>query len=299
MTMLNNPLTRRPTAWDNRELSMRLWSILLAGTVLMLGLSAPALADGSASQTGSRTVSTGRFAQPDFRSGNTFARHGGPARAGRWHAGWRAPGGWAAYRRPVVGYILPSYWMSPAYRIPGYHAYALPTPPSGYGWSRYYDDAVMIDRNGRVGDYRDGLDWEHPRQDAPPPGIGYDDEVTAPDAPPPYAYEGRWNGVWRDKDGRTHSGEYEGRFEGQVERAPGVDYDAPPYAVSPQEPLRPARPGDPVVTTTQAPGYFAGGYYYPGVTTTTVVVQPAVTRTSTYVTERVVRRKPVRSCRCK
>ncbi|WP_375197324.1 hypothetical protein [Sphingobium sp.] len=136
--------------------------------------------------------------------------------------------------------------------------------------------------------------------DQPPRGMGYDDDVTAHDGPPPppqaaplHEYRGRWSGTWRDRDGRAYNGDYEGRFEGEVRGGPGVDYDAPPYTAAPHwtsPPPAPA-PGQPVVTTTQAPGYFANGYYYPGVTTTTVVIQPAVTTTRTYVTERVVRRR--------
>jgi hypothetical protein len=70
-------------------------------------------------------------------------------------AGWRAPGGWNGYRRPVYGYVLPRYWVSPTYYIANYGTYGLPAPAYGYGWSRYYDDAVMTDRYGRVYDSRE------------------------------------------------------------------------------------------------------------------------------------------------
>lgn len=78
---------------------------------------------------------------------------------GRWHAGWRAPGGWNGYQRPVYGYVLPRYWISPNYYVANYGAYGLPAPAHGYGWSRYYDDAVMTDRYGRVYDSRSDVDW--------------------------------------------------------------------------------------------------------------------------------------------
>lgn len=120
----------------------------------------------------------------------------------------------------------------------------------------------------------------------------YDDEVTYHQGDHD-AYEGRWTGTWRDKDGKSYSGEYEGRFEGHVRQA-GVDYDAPPIAGGPRWSPQPVGPGERVVTTTQAPGYFAGGYYYPGVTTTTVVIQPATTVTETYVTETVPVRRRLR-----
>jgi Ni/Co efflux regulator RcnB len=79
---------------------------------------------------------------------------------GRWWGGWQAPGGWGAYRRPVLGYVLPGYWLQPSYYISDYRVYGLPAPQAGYGWSRYYDDAVLTDRYGQVHDSRVGYDWE-------------------------------------------------------------------------------------------------------------------------------------------
>ena len=32
---------------------------------------------------------------------------------GRWWGGANAPGGWSAYRRPVRGWALPVYWITP------------------------------------------------------------------------------------------------------------------------------------------------------------------------------------------
>ncbi|BAI96359.1 hypothetical protein Sj15T_06740 [Sphingobium sp. TA15] len=263
---------------------MHIRSFILAGAGLAIGLTAPVSANGPA--RGGAIA-----ARAPMHAGATVHRWG-PRHQGRWHAGWYAPGGWAAYRRPVVGYVLPRYWISPAYHIRDHGAYGLPAPVSGHGWSRYYDDAVMTDRDGRVRDYRSGVAWEE-AGDAPPPGLRYDDEVTARDGPPPppLGYEGRWSGTWRDKDGKTFSGDYEGRFEGQVQGGPGVDFDPPPYAARPNRTERHGGPGEPVVTTTQAPGFISGGYYYPGATTTTVVIQPAVTTTHTYVTEVPVRRR--------
>jgi len=266
---------------------MHIRSFILVGTFLAIGLTTPASANGP--------VRGGSMVSRSAVHAGTAVHRWGPRYQGRWYAGWYAPGGWAAYRRPVMGYVLPRYWISPAYQIRNYGAYGLPVPASGYGWSRYYDDAVMTDRDGRVHDYRNGVAWE--AGDAPtPPGLRYDDEVTARDgAPlPPMDYEGRWSGTWRDKDGKTFSGDYEGRFEGQVHGGPGVDFSPPPYAGTPDRMKRRTAPGEPVVTTTQTPGFISGGYYYPGTTTTTVVVQPAVTTTRTYVTEVPVRKRRVR-----
>ena len=78
----------------------------------------------------------------------------------RWQGGTSAPGGWDAYRRPVYGDQLASYWMDGAYWIDA-KAYRLPRPAAGFGWSRYYDDAVLTDQWGRVYDVRPAYDWDH------------------------------------------------------------------------------------------------------------------------------------------
>lgn len=86
---------------------------------------------------------------------------------GRWIAGWRAPGGWGAYRPVYRGASLPAYWISPRFYIADFGRYGFAPPPPGFGWSRYYDDAVLTDRYGRVMDTVRGVEWD--RYD------GYDD----------------------------------------------------------------------------------------------------------------------------
>ncbi|WHO37589.1 RcnB family protein [Sphingobium sp. AP49] len=203
-------------------------------------------------------------------AGVSSAHRWGARPDGRWYAGWNAPGGWAGYQRPVRGYALPSYWTNPAFQIANYRIYGLSVPPAGYSWSRYYDDAVMIDRYGRVYDTRNGIDWT--RYEG-----GYDDAATPPGAAYAYAddsvtynsnYQGRWTGTWQGQDGKSYSGTYEGRYEGHY----GVDYQPPAYG-SPQSQPAPALPPG---------GYISGGYYYPPPTVTTVVVEPdGTTRTTT------------------
>ncbi len=79
---------------------------------------------------------------------------------GRWFAGYHAPGGWTAYRAPVVGWVLPRYWYSPSFYVTDWAAYGLPAPASGRTWTRYYDDAVLVDDGGRVYDHRGGVAWD-------------------------------------------------------------------------------------------------------------------------------------------
>ncbi|BAK67925.1 hypothetical protein SLG_32500 [Sphingobium sp. SYK-6] len=106
---------------------------------------------------------------------------------GRWWAGHEAPGGWSAYRTPVNGFILPGYWLQPGYHIAEPERYGLPQPPPGYGWSRYYDDAVLTDTYGSVHDSRIGYDWDRPggysdadyRYDAAPEEMRRDDAGRA------------------------------------------------------------------------------------------------------------------------
>jgi Ni/Co efflux regulator RcnB len=65
----------------------------------------------------------------------------------------------SAYARPAYGYQLPSYWMAPEFFIADPRAYGLGRPAPGFGWSRYYDDAVLTDQWGRVYDARSRGDW--------------------------------------------------------------------------------------------------------------------------------------------
>lgn len=112
---------------------------------------------------------------------------------GRWHAGWKAPGGWGGYRRPVRGWTLPSYWIGGGFWINDWSSWGLSAPAAGYDWVRYYDDAVLIDRRGRVWDSVSGLDWDRD-------GHGYDDDR-------------------HDDDG----------YYAEDDRGYGADYDAPGY----------------------------------------------------------------------
>jgi len=110
---------------------------------------------------------------------------------GRWWGGANAPGGWSAYRRPVRGYALPRYWVSPRFTINDWQAYGLRQPASGYNWVRYYDDAVLIDSRGSVFDSRSGLDWD--RFDGGYADAGYATDGYADDRG--YARERRDDGL--------------------------------------------------------------------------------------------------------
>src|SRR3546814_17163575 len=55
--------------------------------------------------------------------------------------------------------LFRSYGVSPSLTVWDGADYGLPRPPRGYSWSRYYDDAVLIDRSGQVRDSRGDVDW--------------------------------------------------------------------------------------------------------------------------------------------
>lgn len=101
---------------------------------------------------GATPLAAQEVAQPaPARWGNSFD--------GRWHGGWRAPGGWDAYRQPVRGERIGDYWRMREFEIADFARYALSAPPPAHRWVRYYDDAVLVDGDGRVIDSVSGVDW--------------------------------------------------------------------------------------------------------------------------------------------
>jgi Ni/Co efflux regulator RcnB len=221
-----------------------------------------------------------------IQAGQHQQRWGGSV-GGRWYGGSNAPGGWNAYRRPNRGWTLPRYWVAPSFFIGDWGTYGLSTPPQGYNWTRYYDDAVLVDGRGRVVDAVDGIDWD-----------SYDDSQG-------YAGGG---GYAEAGDGYAVAAGGGGGYGASYQQQP-VQYAPPPMVQ------------DGGYSTTYsssgyagAGGYASGGYWYPPVTTTTITVQsaPVVTTTTTEYIEstsytpvrRVYRAKrkwrpaPRRTCSC-
>jgi Ni/Co efflux regulator RcnB len=133
---------------------MKRLAIQSVALVLAMTVAAPAVHAESKMTPGMR-------AMPGMKAMPGAMRHNwGGKRDGRWIGGWRAPGGWGGYRPAFRGFILPRYWISPAFYIGNYGRYGFSTPAAGYGWSRYYDDAVLTDRYGRVHDSVRGVEWD-------------------------------------------------------------------------------------------------------------------------------------------
>lgn len=152
------------------------------------------------------------------------------------------------YRRPHRGFRLPQTYIRPSYFIGNFGQYGLSQPSYGYGWSRYYDDAVLTDRQGVVQDARYNVDWDRYNQGYqdgyragqatydPSVFAGDDRVVSTPSAynsdRPTYqgdwegayredgSYQGEWQGTYRDAEGRVYQGEYSGTFIGDGDMTP-------------------------------------------------------------------------------
>ena len=95
-----------------------------------------------------------------------------------WSGALDAPGGPASYRSPSRGLVLPPYWMQPNFFINDYTRYGFAVPEDGFGWSRYFDDAVLTDSTGRVVDFVKDVDWNKFDQGkfaAAAPGVSFDE----------------------------------------------------------------------------------------------------------------------------
>jgi Ni/Co efflux regulator RcnB len=58
------------------------------------------------------------------------------------------------------GATIPHFWFGPQFHIQNWGLYGFPQPFAGGRWIRHYDDAYLIDRDGRVRDGRYGMDWD-------------------------------------------------------------------------------------------------------------------------------------------
>jgi Ni/Co efflux regulator RcnB len=62
-------------------------------------------------------------------------------------------------RRLQRGFIVPQFWWGPQFQINNWQMYGFPNPGPDGRWIRYYDDAYLVDHDGRVVDGREDMDW--------------------------------------------------------------------------------------------------------------------------------------------
>jgi len=79
----------------------------------------------------------GRIGRPGFHPGPNFRHH-----------------------RLQRGFFMHPFWFGPQFHVQNWQLYGFAQPPRDHRWVRFYDDAYLIDRTGRIADHRYGLDWD-------------------------------------------------------------------------------------------------------------------------------------------
>ena len=117
-------------------------------------------------------TSSAAFAQagPPMQAGMQGGMHGGMQ--GNWQGGMRGGGNMMMHRmgpmgpgqhfqhRLQRGFVIPPMWFGPQFQISNWQMYGFSNPGPDGRWVRYYDDAYLVDREGRIRDSREGLDWD-------------------------------------------------------------------------------------------------------------------------------------------
>lgn len=114
-----------------------------------------------------------------MRGGN-WQMHGGNFRMHRWGP---HPGPNFHHSRLRRGGFINSFWFGPQFFIGDWQAYGFSAPGADQRWVRYYDDAYLVDDEGRVLDTRYGVRWDR-----------YGGDWDEQDGIPGY------RGDWRDYD---------------------------------------------------------------------------------------------------
>jgi Ni/Co efflux regulator RcnB len=96
-------------------------------------------------------------ARAEVRHGNRVVHRRGDRMIRRGHHGINR---YPHYRRIDRGFALPHSWWGPRFHIQNWNRYGFSQPMHGNRWVRYYDDALLIDRSGRVHDGRYGMSWD-------------------------------------------------------------------------------------------------------------------------------------------
>ncbi|HEX4737369.1 MAG TPA: RcnB family protein [Allosphingosinicella sp.] len=189
------------------------------------------------------------------------------------------------YRRIDRGGVVPQRWWGPDVQVRSWQTYGFPQPFQGGRWIRYYDDALLIDGDGRVHDSRQGWDWDR-----------YGERWGADgDGVPVYVGNGDFQPRGRDYEWAEHYDRREMDARQRVQQRVYVQH-------APMAPMGPP----------PAPPGYGGGYGYgapymgygPVLVTETTVTEAPVVEQRTIVTYETVRvpvrhRHHVRRCTCR
>jgi Ni/Co efflux regulator RcnB len=95
--------------------------------------------------------------RPNHNQHNNYVHRGDNRPVGRGpHHGPRFP-----HIKPIKhGHVVPRFWFGPRFHIVNWGMYGFSQPFGDQRWIRYYDDAYLIDRGGRVHDSRYGMEWD-------------------------------------------------------------------------------------------------------------------------------------------
>lgn len=152
------------------------------------------------------------------------------------------------------GFVVPPFWFGPQFHVSNWQMYGFSPPPRRHRWVRYYDDAYLIDHDGRIRDTRRGLDWDR-----------YGERWDMRDGIPHYYGRGDWRPgpedyAWVERHrGRHHDGgDYDYAEEGSDYYASG------PGCMSGHEPCGGygPPPGSPACHPGPQPCGGYGGYGY-------------------------------------
>jgi Ni/Co efflux regulator RcnB len=76
------------------------------------------------------------------------------------HGGMQMHGGMNFPHHMRRGFIIPPVFFGPQFYVDNWQAYGFASPGPDQRWIRYYDDAYLVDGDGRVVDGREDMDWD-------------------------------------------------------------------------------------------------------------------------------------------